>query len=423
MTSLQNWLTRLEQLHPTEIDLGLERISTVASRLNIHALSATVITVAGTNGKGSCVAVIEKILLDTGYRVGAYTSPHFIHFNERFRIAGKPIDDELIVRAFEQIDSARHSISLSYFEYTTLAGLLIFEQSGLDVVLLEVGLGGRLDAVNIVDADIAIVTSIALDHEDYLGDDLGGIGIEKAGIFRSNKPAICGKDCPTSVYDRANDIGAHWFESGRHFQYHENDGTWCGVKKDGEEIQLVNLGCSALPAESVSCALQALILMNIDLNAEQVANSLSVLHLPGRFERAIYQQVPLVLDVAHNPAAAQALASRLALEKVDVTLAVVSMMKDKNIAGVLAPLVPLVKTWFLAQLPENPRAATPGQMAKQLLGFNEKIDFKLSNSVASALKESVKLSLDYFKQGKTVTIVVFGSFFTVAEVMEILSLT
>jgi dihydrofolate synthase/folylpolyglutamate synthase len=354
-------------------------------------------------------------------KVGAYTSPHFLHFNERIRINGSPVADDLLVEALQFVEQRRGStpqasISLTYFEYTTLAALRLFKQADLDIVVLEVGLGGRLDAVNIIDPDVAIVATVALDHEDYLGSDINVIGFEKAGIFRSGKPAICGDaKVPASVKETALAKGATWYLAGEQFGYREYQDSWSWFgEHNSTRIALDKLSIPELPLVSVSCALQALFCLDIVLKPALLNLSLQKLSLTGRYQRANYKQIPIILDVAHNPAAAHYLADKIRLRENRPVVAVTAIMGNKDLAGIVEPLTPLIKSWYLAPLPLNPRAALPQAVGRELelQGVEQ---YHYCDSAIDAFESAVAEA-----QRQAGIVLVFGSFFTVAEILPIL---
>jgi dihydrofolate synthase/folylpolyglutamate synthase len=386
--SLADWLALLEKRHPVEIDLGLERTAQVFDRLCLSLPAGRVITVAGTNGKGSCIAVMERLLCDAGISVGAYTSPHLVRYNERIRINGIEVSDEAVCQAFEQIEEARGEISLTYFEFGTLAALLVMAAAGVDVMLLEVGLGGRLDAVNVVNAEIAIVTSIALDHEAWLGSDLNGIAAEKSAIARRGKPLIFGAAEPLEgMVNTVAQIGAELQCAEKDFFYDLPD-----------DIRL--------PRPSVLCALQALKLLEPEVFSAVDANALSSIALPGRMQQASYQGVNIILDVAHNPAAAGHLAENIKSRTSGAVFAVVGVMKDKDINGVIAPLRDCVKGWYPVLIPDQPRSA----------GVSEWQPVLDQTPVMDTVVQGVESALAASSRGDTV--LVFGSFFTVAPAIE-----
>ncbi len=408
---LQDWLEWQESCHPSEIELGLERVGNVANAMAISLSDCQVITVAGTNGKGSCVATLNAFLLSAGYRVGCYTSPHFIHYNERVMLNGSPVVDEMLMAAFQRIDEARTETPLTYFEFGTLAALDIFERSALDVVILEVGLGGRLDAVNIIDADIAVVTSIDIDHQDWLGSDREQIGREKAGIFRAGKPAIsAGLTPPASLRLRAEEIGAEFYQAGEHFKFEAN--SWSGVNQAGQVVQYRDLPEPLLPRESVAAAIQTLQLLDLPTADVDLA-CLDSVQLPGRFQQLEANGKQVILDVAHNPAAAKYLAQRLQGQACKgQTFALMSVMKDKDLDGIVSALQPVVAGWFVADQPNNNRAMAAGDMA-EVLGQHQIDTISASSNVRQAYQKVLSL------MGEADRLVVFGSFFTVAEVLQL----
>ena len=419
--TLQQWLTWQENLHSSEIDMGLDRVREVADRLQLLSPSCHVVNVAGTNGKGSCVATIEALCLDQKISVGSFTSPHLLRYNERIRVNGEQVSDQQICESFERIDQARKEISLTYFEFGTLAAIDIISRAEVDVMVLEVGLGGRLDAVNIMDADVAVVTSIAVDHEAWLGSDVSVIGYEKAGIYRADKWAICADEqAPTSVADHAHSIGAYWVAMGMsmNMSLHADDfgedqsWSWSGVTGDGDPLELDRLPVPSLPLPSVAAALQAFVLLGFSL-PENAAQLMSSLALSGRAEVIDYKGVEVMLDVAHNPAAAELLAERLAAKPPHGrSLAVVAMMSDKDRSGVLQPLQLHIDGWFVADLPGNPRAATGAQLKADLDSFG--VAASSYSSVAQALEAALGEAGGYDR------VVVMGSFFSVADALHFL---
>lgn len=408
--SLSEWLSLLEARHPTEIEFGLDRIGRVAVQLGLsHSMPGKkVITVAGTNGKGSCVAALESILLAAGYRVGSYTSPHFIDYNERICLNGQSVSDQTICAAFERIESVCGDTSLTYFEFGTLAALLIMDQAELDIVVLEVGLGGRLDAVNLIDADIAIVTSLALDHQDWLGDDLNQIAAEKAAISRSGRPLIYGDVTPVpGLLVAAGEIGAQLWLNGRDFSLSEVN----------------EASNTSLPQNSVACAVQAVKLLDLRIADTIIEQGLQAVNLLGRFQQIDLEGVRLILDVAHNPQATELLAQRLRTQKLSSVdqkiIAVCGVMADKDIPAMFLPLVPLVKDWFFCDIPGQPRAAGAGKLSTLLYNVND------SNEVNVVERTSPVAALQAALANANIgdSVVVFGSFFTVGPVLEWLNQT
>ncbi len=415
--SLKEWLQLLEARHPNEIDLGLERIAKVAVALKLSRPAKQTITVAGTNGKGSALAIMEAILLHKGRRIGAYTSPHLLRYNERVRIDGQPVSDDALCQAFAAIEAARGTISLSYFEFGTLAALLIFEQAGLDLALLEVGLGGRLDAVNIVDADVAIITSIALDHESWLGNSREQIALEKAGIARAGRPLICADDdMPATLLPQLKTLGALPCVLGSaEFSTDEKLTLRC-LDNSGERRTFSDLPLPQVPLPSALCAVQALLALGESITEQAVQEVFSRTSLPGRLQQLPYQEKNIVLDVAHNPAAAQLLAQNLGGHKQGSLHALFSVMADKDIAGIVAPLRHLVGHWHIAALPNVARAAKPVDIVDVVQnGESDGAQVSTYNDVAAAMAGA----LQQMQQGDT--LLGFGSFFTVAEILALIA--
>jgi len=411
MRDLQSWLARLEQLHPTEIELGLERVSAVARRLDADTPALRVITVAGTNGKGSCVRTMEALLRAGDHSTGAYSSPHLLRFNERIRINGREVEDGPLIEAFEAVDQARADTSLTYFEFTTLAAFWLFKKAGVEFALLEVGLGGRLDAVNLVDPDISVITSVAVDHEAWLGSDREVIGAEKAGILRAGKTFVCADPRPpASVVDAARTLGCDSFFIGHQFELAA--GQYC---LHGEPELAFGTPDIQLPPASVAAALTALALAGALPGAEVVSAVLEQLTMPGRCQSLNWQGRALVLDVGHNPAAAEYLADWLRRHPVrGRTLSLVACMADKDLPGLFAPLRGEIDHWYPSLLPENPRAADAGQLLAGLAVAgvpDEQVDARCI-PVAERLAD-LPATIDDSDR-----LLVFGSFFTVAEVLQ-----
>ena len=414
--TLADWLARLERLHPTEIDMGLERVSRVARQLGILQPAPLVITVTGTNGKGSTCAAIHALLSAAGLRTGCYASPHLLHYNERVRIEQRLASDEELCTAFAAIDAQRGDTSLTYFEFGTLAALYLFQRAELDAVVLEVGLGGRLDAVNVVDADIAVVTSIGLDHQAFLGNTRDSVGYEKAGIARPGKPLICGEqDPPARFLSTLADIAPRYYQVGREFAWHlrDADGSWQVrlQQSDGGELLLSPLAAVNLPRDNLLLALQACALAGIPLSAEGVSRTLQQLHLPGRMDwRQIHwrgSQRHLCLDVGHNPHAANWLAGQLRASRQPLR-AVFSALDDKDVAGVVEALQGCFVDWAVAPLP-SPRSRPAAQLADMLQAQGEQVQ------AFARVAEAIEAQLDADAES---AIMVFGSFFTVAAALE-----
>ncbi|RKQ38438.1 bifunctional tetrahydrofolate synthase/dihydrofolate synthase [Enterobacter sp. R1(2018)] len=402
---LATWLCYLENLHSKPIELGLERVQKVAATLDVLKPAPTVFTVAGTNGKGTTCRTLEMMLMAAGYSVGVYSSPHLVRYTERVRIQNEELDEAYHTAAFAQIEAARGETSLTYFEYSTLCALLLFKQLNVDVVILEVGLGGRLDATNIVDADVAVVTSIALDHTDWLGPDRESIGREKAGVFRSGKPAVVGEpEMPHTIADVAAEKGAQLLRRGVDWSYSVEANGW--RFKDGQG-ELVGLPLPLVPQPNAATALAALRASELEVSEAAIREGIKNATLPGRFQ-IISQSPRVILDVAHNPHAAAYLADRLSqLPKRGRVLAVIGMLHDKDIAGTLACLATQVDSWYCAPL-EGPRGATAEQLVEKL-GCGE-----IYGSVAQAWQAAMAAA------GADDTVLVCGSFHTVAHVMEAL---
>lgn len=412
MRSLNDWLTWLEQQHPKAIDLGLDRIAQVADRLQLRQLNCPVITVGGTNGKGSTVATLVSLAKASNRKVGSYTSPHLIRFNERICINGVEVADDVLVRAFEDIEAVRGDISLTYFEFTTLAAFQIFKTSHLDVAILEVGLGGRLDAVNMVDADVSVVTSIGLDHMDWLGNTRDLIGREKAGIYRTNRPAICGdREPPAELIKVAQEKGADLRLKGVDFEAQLNGDTWNYRDSLGE---LTNLPKPGIAIENAMTALAAWRAAGLHLNADEVSLGIKNARLSGRAE-VVAHNPEIILDVAHNPHGAEFFMRQLPPNKPNQrTFAVFGILADKDAAGVLDACLGRVDAWFLGSL--NVPRGSNWQAIEPLLIERGMLIKGRHASIELALREARKhaTALD--------RIIVFGSFYTVGEARTALNL-
>lgn len=400
---LATWLHYLENLHSSAIELGLERVQSVAKRLDLLNPAPFVFTVAGTNGKGTTCCTLEAILIAAGYKVGVYSSPHLIRYTERVRIQGQELTEPEHSAALSVIEEGRGTTSLTYFEFGTLSALYLFKLAKLDVVILEVGLGGRLDATNIVNADVAVITSIALDHTDWLGPDRNSIGREKAGIFRPEKPAIVGEpDMPVTIAETADRLGAKLFRRGKEWRYETSDTGW---RWESESMTFSDLPTPSIPLPNAATALAALVQSHLNIPEKAVHQGLINARLPGRFQ--IVRQSPrVILDVAHNPHAAAYLADRVqALPKNGGRLrAVVGMLIDKDISGTLACLTPLVDEWYCAPL-SGPRGTRAEDIARYLQ--NPRTFSNVKEAWLQAISDA----------GEQDTVIVFGSFHTVAEVM------
>lgn len=425
-SSLESWLQYISSVHPREIELGLGRTRSVAANLGLGKPAPLVVTVAGTNGKGSCVATMESVLQQAGFKTGCYTSPHIHVFNERIRINSNNVSDNSLIAAFEAIEEARNGETLSYFEFATLAGLYLFQENKVDVALLEVGLGGRLDAVNIVDADVALISSIGIDHTDWLGDDIESIATEKAGIMRANSPTVFGGErLPTAIIERARQLGSALLVYGRDFQAQENvtNGTWHwnGQVPNGKAtaVSWPDLPIPSLVLSNVAASLQALKLLPINLEIEQVALALEKLELAGRFEkrRDLHNGRAVIFDVAHNPDAMQQLAIRLQRYKAQNMgagriAAVFAVMTDKDVTGMITALEYCVDIWYIAQVDEA-RSMAADEVAQTMkgVGFPSNQGHILQfDSVESAYRAACD------QTDAKDAVLVTGSFFTVAAV-------
>lgn len=408
-SDLNHWLLWLEQLHHKQIDLTLERVKQVAERLAVTECIAKVFMIGGTNGKGSCIATLETIYLLGGYKVGAYTSPHLLQFNERIRLNGQSVGDQDLILAFQQIEQARGEISLTFFEFTTLAALLLFKQAKLDVILLEVGLGGRFDAVNIVDADVSIITSVDLDHTDWLGDTREKIAAEKAPIYRPQRYAICGDpNPPQSLCDYAHRIDARFLCQGKDFYYQQHNQDWDWLT---HSVHLKRLPLPHLLMQNISTALMAYCCLAefLPVAEQAIYQAIAEVRVTGRFQQISHDPL-VIVDVAHNPAAAKILAQRLQTNYADKTiLAVFSAVNDKDVAQIVAPFKNQINNWYIAPLP-TPRSHTIDELTDILVENGiQKIE-KFAN-IAAAYQQAILHSSPEH------CIIVFGSFYTVAAVL------
>lgn len=420
MTSrtLAQWLSRLETLHPAEIDLGLDRVSSVARTLDILDWQQPVVSVAGTNGKGSTIGVMESVLLAAGKKPGAYTSPHLLRFNERIRVGGVEVPDSEIVVAFEQIEEARGDVSLTYFEFATLAALLVFRECEPDVVLLEVGLGGRLDAVNIIDGDVAVITAVDLDHQEWLGTDRNTIAREKAGIMRTGRPVvIADRHPPDSLSDCAREVGAAPVLSlGREFDFKQQGQEWEGQLQSlqGERFSVpVQAQGSVLP-DNICAALQALMLIGEELSPAHINAGLASVVVPGRRQPLQIADRQYLLDVAHNPASVNKLLEYIAITYCNKKVfCLFSTMADKDVRGMVKAAASAFSGWYVAGQPQRSRAADPAQLAGILREEGEKV-----SAVCRDIPEALNMARPTMAAGDC--LVIFGSFFTVAEALPLL---
>jgi dihydrofolate synthase/folylpolyglutamate synthase len=415
---LAEWLEYQLRTHPQAIAMGLERVREVARRLGIAKPGEHVVTVGGTNGKGSTVAFIEAIALAAGLRVGAFTSPHLLRYNERVRLGGQDIDDARLVAAFERIDAARRQsgsaeIPLTYFEFGTLAALLVFQDSDLDLAILEVGLGGRLDAVNIIDADVAVITTVDLDHQEYLGPDRETIGADKAGILRAGKPCVLGeKDPPSSVLRRAYEIGAFAIRGHSDYLVDRQDDSW-RWREPGFEIELP-LPQLAAPAQldNAAAAIAALRALPIELPEAALAEGVARARVAGRLQR-VAEAPEIVVDVGHNLQAARQIAAWLQANP-KATVAVFSALADKDIAGVGDILDAQLRAWHVAGIHDaGARGLGPGAVAERLAGVPRQ-RVHVHATVAQALEAARADTAENER------VLVFGSFHTVADALRAL---
>lgn len=419
-STLPEWLRWQESLNPEEIDLGLERVSAVLEQLNFSAnFFCPVITVAGTNGKGSTVAFIESILQQSGISVGSYTSPHLFKYNERIRINQQPVSDEVLCEAFDVIDQARGDIALTYFEFGTLASLVVFKKYNVHVAVLEVGLGGRLDAVNVIDADVAVISSIDIDHVDWLGDDIQVIAREKAGIMRAHKPAVISIfSPPESLLKYASENNVELVRLGQDYLYQ-------GVDNNNWQLNAAGLHLGDLPVpalkggfqlQNASAAIMAISLLLPDqsLTHDNIAKGLQQVRLAGRYQQ-IADKPCVLLDVAHNEQSAQKLAELLSDTATEgKTIAVVAMLADKAVAEVLAAVSPQIDHWVTAGL-EVGRAMTAKNMAQAVRGLHTDVKLSVCENVIGACVEARTLASDRDR------IIVFGSFYTVSAATDFFS--
>lgn len=413
--SLTDWLEWLDKLHPSEIDLGLERLRVVAGRLGVDTLPGKVITIAGTNGKGSTVAMLDSVLREAGYTTGCYTSPHFLRYNERICLDGEPVSDRMICDAFLKIDEARQEVSLTNFEFGTLAAFVIFADKSPDVSILEIGLGGRLDAANLIDPDVAIVTTVARDHENWLGSDLEQIGREKAGIFRSGIPVLIGSeagDIPASVREEAVRVSASGiFQLGQEYRWQDDADQgwrWRSLTETGDVAEeFLALPDINLPVDNAATVIQAIRVSGLEVSSQAMYKGLQNAFLTGRMQR----EGRFILDVAHNPHAAEYVARRLQDSPVvGKRIALVGMLDDKDIESVLNIMAPVFSSWYIARL-DGPRATPVSRIQSYLAdcGQNETLCF---DNVSAALDAVLADTCDDDQ------VLVFGSFFTVAGVLK-----
>lgn len=414
--NLQQWLAHIERQHPSAIAMGLDRVREVAARLGLEKPAQQVITVAGTNGKGSTVAFIEAIGRAGGWKVGAYTSPHLLRYSERVRIDGEEAADAALVEAFEAVEAARGDTPLTYFEYGTLAALWLFQRAGLDLAVLEIGLGGRLDAVNVVDPDVAVITTVDIDHTDWLGADREAIGGEKAGIARAWKPLVLGEvDPPSSVLRHAYAIGANAIRLGSDFFHEPVDAThWCW-REVGSELLLPQPQLAApVQRANAATAIAALRALPHAPSGEAFATGVAAATLPGRLQRFEREGVEIVVDVAHNPQAVREVAAWLAARPATgATSAVFAALADKDAAAMVATLAGAVTRWHLAGLEDTARGQGIEAFAARLAGTPAGAGSR-DPDVAAALDRAISVATPGDR------VLVFGSFHTAAAAIATL---
>jgi len=415
--SLDEWLAWLVTLHPKQIDMSLGRVNGVLESLGIASPPYRIVTVAGTNGKGSCVALLESIYLKAGYRVGAFTSPHLLAFNERIRCDGRDLDDEALIDTFERMDAARGELTLSYFEASAVAAMLYFARSGVELAILEVGMGGRLDAVNALDADCALIVSIDLDHMEYLGPDRDAIGREKAGIVRAGRPAIVADESPPAglldaIRDRGGDLrlinrdfGAEAADGGLSFWQRGQAPRPFPKPAFGGRIQLGNAAAVIACVDALQTA--------VPVADAAIAAGLAAARLKGRFDLCLVDGREWIFDVAHNRAsAAQLFAALSSLAPVGRTVAVFGAMRDKDLESVVQPFIPVVDTWYLGAI-DSDRGASPEELARVLDRLGARRIERFAD-VAAAAQAARTAPVD--------RILAFGSFYTVGPAMQAVGL-
>jgi dihydrofolate synthase / folylpolyglutamate synthase len=415
-TRLQEWLGWQQTLHPSEIELGLDRVREVWLRLRAERLDSIVITIAGTNGKGSSAALLESILLAAGYSVGCYTSPHLLRYNERIRANGQEAGDQTICDAFQRVDQARGVVSLTYFEFATLAALEIFAGAAPDVVVLEVGLGGRLDAVNILDPDVSLITTVDIDHTEWLGASREEIALEKAGILRAARPGVFGgDDPPQALLTRAAELGVDLCVAGSDYAFRRQPGHWDWKGRETSHSRLPDpLSGGEFIFRNAAAVLMVLELLRerLPVTPDAIKTGLHDLRIPGRFQ-VIPGPVNIILDVAHNREAARELAANLSREPcAGRTLALFSALADKDIPGLVEPLIDQVDHWYIGEVVAD-RAASLEQLSQALAaagveGSEIDTDRHLRTAMTKAMADA----------GTHDRLIIFGSFYTVAEMLQ-----
>ena len=415
--TLAEWLSWQETFHLSEIDLGLDRIRKVATKLDLLSPTFPIITVAGTNGKGSTVALFESILNAQGYKTGSYTSPHLNEYNERIKLNAINAKDDLIVEAFEEIDNARGDISLTYFEFGTLAAMLLFIKQNIDVAILEVGLGGRLDASNLWDTSLAIITNIGIDHVDWLGDDRDIIAIEKSGIMRKDIPAICGDlNPPDNIAKEARRIGANLYQISHEFSYHKNDdNTWIWEGFNKKHTLPLTALAGAFQLNNAATVVAGLQIVNnlLPVTQESIKQGLKKVSLTGRLQ-TIHHNPEWLIDVAHNPDAAKQLAKHLQTHSINgKTIALFSMLKDKDIQQVVSIMDQYIDAWHIVEL-EGSRSTKLCELKEIINKQNPDKTVVTHQSFSDAIK-SIKTSSNLQDR-----VVAFGSFLVVSELIKLM---
>ncbi len=412
--TLQEWLEWQERLHFTAIELGLDRCRKVAELMHLLPPAYFVISIAGTNGKGSTAVMLENMLRSAGYRVGIYTSPHLLRYNERIKIDGTEVDDKSLCMAFNRIDQARGNISLTYFEFGTIAAMDLFQNNKIDIAIMEVGMGGRLDAVNMLDANVSVISTIDLDHEQWLGYDRNSIGREKAGIFRPMRPAICADpDPPGTVLEMAGLVGASLLRSGRDFSYEIADDSWSWRSGLTRFNRLPVPGNHPYQIQNAAGVLMVLLAIAdyFPIQQQTMFECLRNFRMPGRFQ-LIPAEIPCILDVAHNRQSAAVLAANISsLPKTGRIHMVLGMLKDKNHTAFMQELLPYVDYWYLSTL-EGPRGTSSSDLAAILHPLNECAGVRQFDEVTGAIMAAQTAA------GTGDLIIVTGSFVTVADAIR-----
>jgi dihydrofolate synthase/folylpolyglutamate synthase len=422
--NLNAWLDYIMSLHPTEIELGLDRVAKVATNLALSKPAPLVVLVAGTNGKGSCVACIEAILQETGLKTASYTSPHLHQYNERIRVESEMVTDEHLCKAFTEVEQSRQGTTLSYFEFGTLAALWLIQRSDVDVAILEVGLGGRLDAVNIVDPDVSVITSIAIEHSAWLGNSVEEIGREKAGILRRNIPAVYGdKAPPGSIVKIASELNTRLYIQDIDFDYVLNgpssNWSWRGISVNNENLEYRNLPVPTIDLRNASTALQAIAQLPVEVFSQSVVRAFAKVQLAGRFELCRDQNtgIQVILDVAHNPAAATFLARKLKANNHSAKakrriIAVIAVMADKDVDGMYQALESSVDFWYIAEVEET-RCMPVAELGNRLRNCNQALSIKEFEQVSNAYQ----VACNEAETGDIVLVI--GSFYTVGIVRNL----